>query len=185
MIIRLKIQLLSGAYAPSWDWIREIEIDQDTILLNLHDVIQGLADFDDDHMFEFFLGRNQFNHRIIFDPEEETAYAKPSLELKREQDDMIRKSFQSDDSKDLQHLLSSLPSNPFPDKTLEEITIADALTLKTGKLKLFYYFDFGDSWYFQINKTRHKPREPEDGVKYPRVIAAEGKNFDQYPSFEE
>jgi hypothetical protein len=46
---------------------------------------------------------------------------------------------------------------------------------------LNYLFDFGDSWVFQINKSRHKDNVAQSGIKYPRVIAAKGKNSVQYP----
>ncbi len=51
--------------------------------------------------------------------------------------------------------------------------------------KLYYHFDFGDDWYFEIRKSRKKPAEPEPGVKYPRVIEAVGPNPEQYPDNEE
>ena len=51
--------------------------------------------------------------------------------------------------------------------------------------KLYYHFDFGDSWYFEIRKSRKKPREPEPDVTYPRVIETIGPNPEQYPNWEE
>jgi len=54
----------------------------------------------------------------------------------------------------------------------------------TGRRKLYYLFDFGDKWVFEIRKTRGV-KEPEYGVKYPRLIKAIGPNPEQYPRFEE
>lgn len=51
--------------------------------------------------------------------------------------------------------------------------------------KLYYLFDFGDSWYFEIRKSRKKPTEPQPGVKYPRVVEAIGPNPEQYPCWDE
>lgn len=52
-----------------------------------------------------------------------------------------------------------------------------------GRLKLYYLFDFGDEWLFEIRKMRRvKPAEP--GVGYPRIIESIGPNPVQYPSFE-
>jgi hypothetical protein len=47
-------------------------------------------------------------------------------------------------------------------------------------MKLFYLFDFGDDWTFQIGK-RGGGKEEESGIKYPRVIKARGPKPIQYP----
>ncbi len=47
-------------------------------------------------------------------------------------------------------------------------------------MKLFYHFDFGDDWIFQIGK-RGKLKEEQGGIKYPRVIKEEGPKPVQYP----
>ncbi len=49
-------------------------------------------------------------------------------------------------------------------------------------MKLFYLFDFGDSWTFQIGK-RGGTKAEELGTKYPRVIKATGPKPNQYPRF--
>ena len=48
-----------------------------------------------------------------------------------------------------------------------------------GKLKLFYHFDFGDDWLFQIKKER-KVKQTEPRKKYPRIIEKIGRNPPQY-----
>ena len=50
----------------------------------------------------------------------------------------------------------------------------------TGRKKLYYLFDFGDKWTFEIRKKRGS-KDPEHGVKYPRLIKAIGSNPEQYP----
>jgi hypothetical protein len=50
----------------------------------------------------------------------------------------------------------------------------------TGRRKLYYLFDFGDKWTFEIRRQRGR-KEPESGVKYPRLIKAIGPNPEQYP----
>lgn len=52
-----------------------------------------------------------------------------------------------------------------------------------ARKRLFYLFDFGDNWTFEIRKHR-KAKEPEPGVNYPRVVKAIGPNPEQYPNFE-
>jgi hypothetical protein len=63
--------------------------------------------------------------------------------------------------------------------------IYDGITLEQvyplpKSCKLYYHFDFGDDWYFEIKLIRRKPREPEAGVTYPRIIEAIGPNPPQY-----
>jgi hypothetical protein len=47
-------------------------------------------------------------------------------------------------------------------------------------MKLYYHFDFGDDWYFEIRRSRAKPKEPTPRVQYPRVVEATGPNPRQY-----
>jgi len=50
--------------------------------------------------------------------------------------------------------------------------------------KLYYMFDYGDSWLFQIKRNRKKPHQSVEGVKYPRLVTEIGKKPEQYPPFE-
>ena len=50
-------------------------------------------------------------------------------------------------------------------------------------LKLYYWFDFGDNWIFEIRKAR-KVKPIESGLSYPRVIESHGPNPEQYPSWD-
>ena len=72
-----------------------------------------------------------------------------------------------------------------PDSDLEDydtVRLTQVFPLPKS-LKLYYLFDFGDSWTFQIRKSR-KVREPEPGVQYPRVVESIGPNPVQYPTWE-
>ena len=53
-----------------------------------------------------------------------------------------------------------------------------------GRRRLYYLFDFGDSWLFDV-KIASKRKPNEEGVRYPRVIKTEGPNPQQYPIWEE
>jgi hypothetical protein len=66
--------------------------------------------------------------------------------------------------------------------TFSELYIKDIYPL--GRRKLYYLFDFGDKWTFEVRKKRGS-KTPEAGVKYPRVIGEFGPNPQQYPSHEE
>ena len=53
-----------------------------------------------------------------------------------------------------------------------------------GRKRLYYCFDFGDRWTFEIRKAKGK-KLPDPEVCYPRVIKAIGPNPKQYPIPEE
>lgn len=51
------------------------------------------------------------------------------------------------------------------------------------RMKLYYWFDFGDDWIFQIGK-KGQPKPANPRAKYPRVIAKTGRKPVQYPRYE-
>jgi hypothetical protein len=53
-----------------------------------------------------------------------------------------------------------------------------------GRKKLYYLFDFGDQWVFEIRKARGS-KKPELNVKYPRVVEAIGPDPEQYPIWDD
>jgi hypothetical protein len=62
-----------------------------------------------------------------------------------------------------------------------KIKIKDLFPL--GRKKLYYLFDFGDKWTFEIRKARGA-KIPEAGVEYPRVVESIGPDPEQYPALE-
>lgn len=126
--------------------IRVIEIESNASFLQLHKAIQAAVNFDDDHLFQFYLGRHPDQHAYIIGGE-------PSWN-------------------------GYNPANRY-----RKISLSSIWPLPIG-YKLYYLFDFGDCWIFQITKTRHKDKVAEPGVVYPRVIEAKGKNPEQYPDWE-
>ena len=82
-------------------------------------------------------------------------------------------------------MFSSFDSDRF-DKEALPIPLFTAAVVTIGSLIFTYYlFDIGDDWRFEIRKSRRKPRQAENGVKYPRVIHSIGPNPLQYPVYEE
>jgi len=126
--------------------VRVIEIDYKSSFLELHYAIQNAVEFDNDHLFQFYLGRHPDQHVY-------TIGGEPSW------------------------------NGYNPVNRYRKISISGTWPLPTG-YKLYYLFDFGDQWIFQINKTRHKDKLSQSGVSYPRVIEAKGKNPEQYPVWE-
>ena len=69
-------------------------------------------------------------------------------------------------------------------QALGGLTLAQVYPLPKS-LKLYYHFDFGDDWYFEIRKSRKKPVQPQPGVKYPRVVQRIGPDPQQYGEYDE
>ncbi len=112
-------------------WSKTIEVKEDLRLFELHEYIQELVEFDNDHMFEFYVEK------------------KP------------------------RHLRNAVS---------EDMKLNEIYPL-TG-YKLYYLFDFGDSWIFQIKKSRKKRNENEK-TSYPVLIESTGINPEQYPDYED
>ena len=74
-------------------------------------------------------------------------------------------------------LYSDGPATPYESGDYGNILLAEIYPMKG--LKLYYIFDFGDNWIFEIKKMRKKKVALEN-TRYPRVIDALGKNPDQY-----
>lgn len=112
-------------------WTRVIEVKEDFTLRQLHKYIQKIVGFDDDHLYEFYVGKNPKNRS------------------------------------------SSVPKSA---------KLNDIYPL--AGYKIYYLFDFGDSWLFQVRKSRKRLAE-DSRVKYPRVVQSAGVNPEQYPEYEE
>lgn len=112
-------------------WSRTIEVREDFTLGELHKYIQKIVEFDEDHLYEFFLGKN---------PRNRSRSVSNNLKL----------------------------NQVYP----------------SVGLKLYYLFDFGDSWLFEIRKSRKKKTEDKK-KKHPVIIESIGTNPEQYPEYEE
>jgi hypothetical protein len=118
--------------------------DSDT-LLDLHEWIQEVVGFDNDHLFEFYTANSASpfaeKHRFFADAddweEEYEGYAETQL-------------------RDIWPL---------------------------GRKKLYYHFDFGDDWIFEIRKPRSLKSDAD--LKPGRVLESEGPDPVQYPTEEE
>ncbi len=104
----------------------------------LHLFIQKIIDFENDHLFEFYAGRNDRNRKIVF---------------------------------------SDNAGYPDDGGNYESILLKDIYPLKG--LKLYYLFDLGDNWLFEIRKSRKKVTVQKD-IIYPRVVSDNGIRLRQY-----
>ena len=112
-------------------WIRIIEVIEDFNLGQLHDYIQEIVGFDNDHMYEFYIGKNTRNKS----------------------------------------------------GALADHTSLNEIYPITG-FKLYYLFDYGDTWLFQIKKSRKRVVE-DVNVNYPRTVKSIGVNPEQYEELSE
>ena len=112
-------------------WVRSVEVEETTTLEKLHLFIQRVVEFDNDHLYEFYIAKSLSNRS------------------------------------------ESIPKR----SKLNEVYPL------TG-YKLYYHFDFGDSWLFQIKKSR-KRISADSNISYPRVTKSHGENPEQYPVYEE
>lgn len=138
MIWTLQLKLVRGLYAEG-PWEATIALDAASTLEDLHHIIQRAVDFDNDHLYEFYLARtDRSRDRIRFDEEDDQLFTR---------------------------------------------TIESLFPLPKDK-RLYYLFDYGDHWLFQIARTRTKPFEAESGIEYPRVMSEKGARPPQYPDWD-
>jgi hypothetical protein len=134
MIITIVVKLVFSVETQR-DWERTIEIPHEITLECLHDYLQCVLDFDNDHDYEFY-----------------TANSPSGI-------------------KQVSHYYDS---DEVMDKSLGEL-----LESKLKK-KLYYCYDLGSNWIFQISKTRKKSFEPVRNIRYPRVTDKTGSKLKQY-----
>ena len=76
MIVTLKTTLVRGRYCEA-DWSANIEIDESATLEDLHYAIQKAVDFENDHLYCFYLSRtDRSRDREYFDDENELIFTK-------------------------------------------------------------------------------------------------------------
>jgi len=140
-----KFDLVTLIVSNFWDpiedenfWEATIEVPDSISLFGFHLFIQDIIEFDNDHLFEFYAGRNDRNRKLEFSDE---------------------------------------PGYPYDGGKYEDITLKDIYPLKG--MKLYYLFDLGDNWLFEIRKSRKKSKAKE-GIEYPRVVSENGVKLNQY-----
>ena len=81
MILTLKTTLIRGLYCNG-DWSANIELDESSTLEDLHYAIQKSVDFENDHLYCFFLSRtDRSRSRQFFDDENELIFSKTLKDL--------------------------------------------------------------------------------------------------------
>lgn len=118
---------------------RKIKVSFSHSLDDLHLAIQEAFDFDNDHLYAFFMDGKRYSRN---------AYHSPDCD-----------------------------EGPFADEA-----IIGELGLYTGQ-KILYYFDYGDSWQFNVRLL--KINEDELLPKGPEIIETKGEAPEQYESYDD
>lgn len=165
MIWTLQIKLLSGRWADK-PWAATIALDASSTLDDLHHIIQQAVDFDNDHLYGFFVARTPWSRdRVRYDGSEYNGWS-------GEDDDDEDGEDGGDDDDDY---------DAGEEDDGASVTTLESLFPLPKDRKLFYLFDYGDSWIFQISRTRNKPFAAEPGIDYPCLIGESGEKPPQYP----
>jgi len=120
-------------------WSCQIAIDDTATFAELHHMIQDAVEFDDDHLYEFYLARSERSRNRV------TVSSYEDADL---------------------------------------ITLGSVFPIGVGE-KLFYLFDYGDNWVFQILPSKKKPLLPDKGNACPTLLSETGEKPEQYPDWEE
>jgi hypothetical protein len=171
MIWTLKIKLLSGRWVKM-DWEETIALDDSSTLADLHHIIQQAVEFDNDHLYGFYVARTPWSRdRVRYDGSQQDGWYDEDDEDDEDEGEDQNEGEYEDEGENY----AAEEDNSASTTTLEGL-----FPLPTDR-KLFYLFDYGDNWIFQISRTRNKPFEPEPGSEWPRLIGERGERPLQYP----
>lgn len=151
MIWTLTIKLETGRYA-TLPWEAEVEIDETSSLVDLHNMMQRILKFDNDHLYYYYYCRSYYAYKRQYLGEHARDYGVWHPEIAPDRD---------------------------LDLPLRDLQLRDVLPAP-AKYAMFYLFDSGDKWIFRIMKARKAPQKPVAGKKYPRVVAQSGEKQRQY-----
>jgi hypothetical protein len=149
-LIVLKIALMGQK--SIW---RKIAMKESHTLDDLHEVIFGAFDRDDEHLYSFY-----------FPP--------PNLKFSLRN---LRK------CREFTHPYAVVDS-PFGSDAGNAATAKIGSLQLKAKQKFYYLFDFGDEWWHEIT-VEETESQPAKGKKYPCVVDQKGKSPPQYPDYDD
>src|SRR5258708_895364 len=172
---------------------RKIEMRADQTLHRLHLAIQAAFEFDNDHLYAFFMSGKAWDKRTEYRlsdeqhpwPEllkdEESGNDDPPLPRAEVGEMRLRQLFGSN----FDALREHMAGDKWADMLDGFAGPGDALITKLAHLnleldqKFLYLFDFGDEWRFTV-RVHAINRDAPDG-KYPRIVESVGNAPQQYP----
>ncbi len=158
-IYRFRVRLLGGFYAPEdarsiW---REIEIAANQTLAELGETIPLAFEFDDPHLWSFFLSGKAWDTTTEYTLAAGAAPVTGLVPVARGAQARLAGAVQIRDV-------------PYPGAT--------------GKQEFLFLFDYGDEWHFGVKLLGTSPIV-EPGADYPRVVASAGEAPPQYPDLDD
>lgn len=179
---------------------RKIELRADQTLEQLHLAIQDAFEFDDDHLYSFFLSGKPWDQDTEYSlPQSAAQYdqlfadesaesEEPELTPEEYERRLVEVARQQGVS--VQELKERIELWNQISKEVEEEELArdvrriklNELNLETGR-EFLYIFDYGDEWRFSI-RVHAITAEAPDG-DYPRVVQRVGRPPRQYPHMAE
>jgi hypothetical protein len=173
MIWTLKIKLLSGRWVKM-DWEATIALDASSTLADLHHIIQQAVGFDNDHLYGFYIARMPWSRdRVRYDGSQQCGWY--------DEDDDGNEVGDQEEDQDGDEYEDEGEDYAEEEDDAASTTILEGLFPLPTDRRLFYLFDYGDNWIFQISRARNKPFAPEPGTEWPRLISERGEKPPQYP----
>jgi Plasmid pRiA4b ORF-3-like protein len=182
---------------------RKIELEADQTLEDLHLAIQDAFEFDNDHLYSFFMSGRAWDQSTEYclpegvdpygfdleelDEEEEGEEAPAPLREISEAEAAEALAVLEDESLTFVEkrerlgplwdliVAAFLESLSPPD--VRETTL-ESLELERGR-EFLYIFDYGDEWRFKVRVHAINPDAPEGD--YPRIVQSVGEAPEQYP----
>jgi len=134
MLNNISISLLNAPFENVNHWKRVVSVKQNITLAELHQAIQRMLRFDDDHLFQYIVKGKSLDG---------TEYIESLLHCKWH---------------------------------YNRIMLKDVFA--SGVSSIFYNFDFGDNWVFEVTQTLNSPLRIKNGTY--RVVDQVGNRLRQY-----
>ena len=151
----MKTCIIRATFMDDEPIYRDIEIPENKSLYNLAEAIVGSFDFDFDHAFGFYSDLGWDYY-----------------------DSRIRYELFAD----IEMENIGMDSDDQPKAgSVKRTKISRVFTELNQKMQ--FLFDYGDDWRFEIEVKDFA--EKAKGVKYPRILAAQGESPEQYPDWED
>jgi len=175
---------------------RKIEMRADQTLHTLHLAIQDAFEFDDDHLYTFFMSGTAWDKRTEYRPPDfwlpgmtpTEEYESPVGDPRRsraEAGKVVLHRLFGDNLDELRTRFNITDWTKFMEDFAGPvdalITKLEYLNLELGQ-KFLYLFDFGSEWRFTVRVHAINPDAPDN--EYPRVVETVGEAPPQYPDLE-
>lgn len=178
---------------------RRIELRADQTLEQLHLAIQDAFDFEDDHLYSFFMSGKHWDQdteyslpssydELFVDEGNESEQVQPELtpeEYERRLEEVAHQQGVSvEELKERIKLWNEISQEVEAEEHAHDVrrVTLQELQLEAGR-EFAYVFDYGDEWRFTLRVHAVNPDAPDE--HYPRVVQRLGRSPRQYPQMGE